>query len=576
MIFPLKYKNLVQAKKNDLLVPATLFLGEESFEQKKYSKLLSDFLHNFSIEQRWIIRSCICGEDGTKNSLAGHFISSEALSTEKLTQNIEILFAANKTRQIKLCPNGSTNLMIQEFIEPKIGGVVFSPWQYFCDYFYAEWGNSPQDVVTGKISGQALMRFQSLRPSAYRSNNCVQVGDTAKQVLTDSQKQKLKTMVEKLTNVFKFSLDAEWVIDNNDQLYVLQVRPVTRPIGALALANQKQIIEQKNCLNAIAPGEWRINGLAESLGVLSPESFALWENLYQGSRHWFQTFGWKATLPFLARANNGQTYIHSARYKNYFRPRNFWQNILIHSREPQWKRKIIQFCHNETNQTQAGSRDSLSKKNRSAGMARLKDIFQYWVIANFYASKKNLQNFSFYGSAGEYELLSYAKVYSPDWQEPDNWNDLRIFLKKLFLYVSVNLYKKAQSDKINDSESQIRNATLAYPSQFGGADSTHEKALCIAGQKIVTAPIQRILNPATFRLSLKKYHILVAPYFDNRWILDLPDLAGVILEKGGQLSHSALVAREKNIPYFVEVDDALQKFKDKKEVTLDCLQKKIY
>lgn len=49
--------------------------------------------------------------------------------------------------------------------------------------------------------------------------------------------------------------------------------------------------------------------------------------------------------------------------------------------------------------------------------------------------------------------------------------------------------------------------------------------------------------------------ILVAQHTDPGWILLFAAAAGIVVERGSLLSHSAIVAREMNIPAVVAVDD---------------------
>jgi pyruvate,water dikinase len=55
--------------------------------------------------------------------------------------------------------------------------------------------------------------------------------------------------------------------------------------------------------------------------------------------------------------------------------------------------------------------------------------------------------------------------------------------------------------------------------------------------------------------------VLVAPYFDNAWVTQIDKFKGIVLEQGGTLSHSAIVAREKNIPYRIHWEGATTEFK---------------
>jgi len=60
-----------------------------------------------------------------------------------------------------------------------------------------------------------------------------------------------------------------------------------------------------------------------------------------------------------------------------------------------------------------------------------------------------------------------------------------------------------------------------------------------------------IKNPSRQRQCIPTGSILIAPYFDNQWVQSIPQLNAIIVKQGGQLSHSAIIAREAGVPYFI-------------------------
>jgi phosphoenolpyruvate synthase/pyruvate phosphate dikinase/glycerol-3-phosphate acyltransferase PlsY len=63
--------------------------------------------------------------------------------------------------------------------------------------------------------------------------------------------------------------------------------------------------------------------------------------------------------------------------------------------------------------------------------------------------------------------------------------------------------------------------------------------------------------------------ILVVPYTDSGWAPLLAQVAGIISEVGGQLSHGAIVAREYGIPAVMNIPDATQILKNQQRVRLN-------
>jgi pyruvate,water dikinase len=68
---------------------------------------------------------------------------------------------------------------------------------------------------------------------------------------------------------------------------------------------------------------------------------------------------------------------------------------------------------------------------------------------------------------------------------------------------------------------------------------------------------------------LEKGDILVAERTDPSWILLFPLAAGLVVERGSLLSHSAIVAREMGIPAVVSLSGATGWIRDGDEVELD-------
>jgi pyruvate,water dikinase len=64
-------------------------------------------------------------------------------------------------------------------------------------------------------------------------------------------------------------------------------------------------------------------------------------------------------------------------------------------------------------------------------------------------------------------------------------------------------------------------------------------------------------------------HILVAEHTDPGWTVLFPAVAGLLVERGSLLSHSAIVAREMGIPCVVGVAGLMRTLRDGEEVEMD-------
>ena len=88
---------------------------------------------------------------------------------------------------------------------------------------------------------------------------------------------------------------------------------------------------------------------------------------------------------------------------------------------------------------------------------------------------------------------------------------------------------------------------------------------CCSG--IVRGPVRVITDPRN--AELKRGSILVAERTDPGWILLFPSAAGLLVERGSLLSHSAIVAREMRIPAIVSIPGITRWLKDGDWVELD-------
>ena len=88
---------------------------------------------------------------------------------------------------------------------------------------------------------------------------------------------------------------------------------------------------------------------------------------------------------------------------------------------------------------------------------------------------------------------------------------------------------------------------------------------CCAG--VVEGPVRVVRDPRG--VTLEPGTILVAERTDPGWILLFPMCAGLVIERGSLLSHSAIVAREMGIPAAVSVEGATGWLADGDRVRLD-------
>lgn len=93
---------------------------------------------------------------------------------------------------------------------------------------------------------------------------------------------------------------------------------------------------------------------------------------------------------------------------------------------------------------------------------------------------------------------------------------------------------------------------------------------------IVRGYARIVVDPAEAPAELTRDDILIVPFTDVGWTPLFPGIGGVVAETGGQLSHSAIVAREYGIPAVVGVKQATQFLAEGQAITVDGDSGRVY
>jgi pyruvate,water dikinase len=97
-------------------------------------------------------------------------------------------------------------------------------------------------------------------------------------------------------------------------------------------------------------------------------------------------------------------------------------------------------------------------------------------------------------------------------------------------------------------------------------EGQHRKGIgCCPG--VVRGRVHKVTDPR--KASIQAGEILVAERTDPGWIVLFPAAAGLLVERGSLLSHSAIVAREMRLPAIVSVDGLMDWLRDGDQVEFD-------
>lgn len=93
---------------------------------------------------------------------------------------------------------------------------------------------------------------------------------------------------------------------------------------------------------------------------------------------------------------------------------------------------------------------------------------------------------------------------------------------------------------------------------------------------IVEGRARIVRDPSLAPRDLNRNDILVVPFTDVGWTPLLAGIGGIVAETGGQLSHTAIVAREYGLPAVVSVKHATQRVREGQLIVVDGAQGRVY
>ena len=537
---PAKYQRLVEAAQAGLRTPRSLLLTEPTAE-------VAAFLAGFPHSTQFIVRSANKTEDGSGHSLAGHFWSSEAVSREQVKATIQTAWSENQRLLTSLGLEQTPLLMLQEYIQHELGGVLFMPWSFFSEYAYVEYSTIGVQQVVAGAAEVALMGLEAQQPNPLALPSELSFLEIH-----------LRKLAKQLVAAFDFPLDCEWAYSSTEQtIVVLQVRAQTHAIGSwLALPENLEH----------PASNWQFTALSESLGKLSPLSFSLLKQLYQDAVPELQRLGFKAAqMDFLAYQVDGTVLVDPKREKLFYTATlmgGFWRGF----RGAEFK-------------TKAESLLASFEVNSEFDYQQLSKLFTAWLIQTI------LQ-------AGEgRELAPPIHAYELSWLNSaeslslDNSAPLTLKLRSIFL-LELNKLKQQLIGKkslvfCNWGEYQQQDFSQALVRQYQAVNlAIYDYALShtpsgfqsLASPRVTTGAVLKVVSSATQMPSLPEHCIWVSAYFDNRWVQLIPKLKGIIVLQGSRLAHSAIVAREYGIPYVVVSSAEFSKLSSGQIVELDAYQ----
>ncbi|WP_223548564.1 PEP/pyruvate-binding domain-containing protein [Aestuariivivens sp. NBU2969] len=153
------------------------------------------------------------------------------------------------------------------------------------------------------------------------------------------------------------------------------------------------------------------------------------------------------------------------------------------------------------------------------------------------------------------ELLSSSAIFSKDIKE------LIIERRTRFNIESNNEYPENFTTNFGERPESIKEEVSYY------GDFTEFNGLAVSGGRIKARV--KVLESVLESAKLNKGDILVTKQTDPGWAMVFPLIGGLIVERGGALSHGAIVAREFGIPAVIGIANITEILSDNDEVILD-------
>lgn len=172
------------------------------------------------------VRSSGMREDGDNQSFAGQFESYLNLDgTEEIVKAVEDCIASGETERVKkydadVQEENQVAVIVQEMIDAKYAGVAFSvdPVSGRRDLTLI---NTVKGLGDKLVDGKAAP--EQVEINKYEKS----ITSFNAKIASDAVLHEINNGLALLSETLGYEVDVEWAVDKNDQLYWLQVRPIT-------------------------------------------------------------------------------------------------------------------------------------------------------------------------------------------------------------------------------------------------------------------------------------------------------------------------------------------------------------
>lgn len=262
-----KADQLIELQKCGYKIPPFVVLGDITVKEIIEGKLNAiKYIENYfdEIPRYYAVRSSAQVEDGRIQSYAGIFHSELFVDKENLKDAITKVDQSkylDRVQQYATRESIHMNIIIQEMIDAETSGVAFSinpltgdPYQKIINSTFGLGEgivsgelNADQYIISNKGIEYKLAEKTHQRKWDQNKNRgtvlkLVDDNYRTESSLSENQIYELSTLLSNLNAKYKHAVDIEFCYNNN-QLYLLQCRPVTTSISNVIIYDNSNIIE---------------------------------------------------------------------------------------------------------------------------------------------------------------------------------------------------------------------------------------------------------------------------------------------------------------------------------------------
>lgn len=513
------------------------------------------------------VRSSAVIEDSKTHSCAGQFQTFLNVTKRGLLENIKCCFASLYSQTVKTYINNYSKInkgiavVVQKMINSKYSGVAFST-----DYNFDN--NKYMIIEAVKGLGESLVSGQ-VTPSKYyvrKSNLSLDKVVNEKHKIYHLINQLAKNVIQ-IENAYKMPMDIEWAVDENDEIYILQARPIVsfnfNRVYQYTFSRPRCLFEEdlNNMIYTIG-----LKSISNNLFYLEPilifdsKVYKEYSNITNLDEDPFVLvrYAINNNLLTIKEANKA---IKACDYVNkHITDKSVNLNKIINNYLTYEAYNLISNFFINDNTLKQININGLDKKvynqlinNRDYFDSTNDKVFDYIKnIAKSYLLKDYEEQYKFLRLN---EILNCKKLSKSELAKRKNG----------FILFNTKLILKTQEKDIKKWASE--NNIILNDTKKSNDDKNTIKGE-VAYHGLVSGKVKIVYNEDDF-LKVEKGDIIVSPMTIPSFMPILKKASAIITDDGGTVCHAALIARELKLPCLVGTLDATTKLKDGDMVELN-------